>query len=327
MIIVSGGAGFIGSALVWQLNRMGREDVLIVDHLGSGEKWKNLRALKFIDYLEKDRFLEEIVVHEGWDDIDAILHMGACSSTTQTDASYLIQNNFEYTKELSLYCAERDIRFIYASSAATYGLGEQGYQDDEDSIHLLRPLNMYGYSKQIFDQWALREGLLEKQVGLKFFNVYGPNEAHKGDMRSVVHKSWGQIMDKGTVSLFKSLRPEYKDGEQMRDFIYIKDAVKMALHFLEYEELSGLYNIGTGRARSWNDLVKAVFFSLEKPADIQYIDMPEHLQSKYQYFTEADISKLRDAGYTEEITSLEDGIRDYIQNYALPHRYLGDEQL
>ncbi len=324
MIIVTGGAGFIGSAIVWKLNEMGIDNILIVDHLGSSEKWKNLRALRFADYLEKDEFLDRIQWDEEWPEIDCVFHMGACSSTTEKNASYLIENNFEFTRILSSFCAERNIRFIYASSAATYGLGESGYADIESEIHTLRPLNMYGYSKQMFDLWARRQGLLSQQVGLKFFNVYGPNEAHKDDMRSVVHKAFEQIRDTGHVELFRSYRSDFKDGEQKRDFIYIKDAVAMAIHFFQHREIGGLFNIGTGKARSWNDLVRAVFTAMDKPEKIQYVEMPGYLQPKYQYFTESDSRKIVAAGYSQELYSLEQGIMDYVRGYLLSDKFLGD---
>ena len=331
MIVVTGGAGFIGSALVAALNKRQISDILVVDHLGESPKWKNLRNLFFADYVEKDDFLEMVIENKLPARIEAVFHLGACSSTTETDASYLIKNNYEYSKLLARWTAAAGIHFIYASSAATYGDGETGFGDDEEKIESLRPLNMYGYSKQLFDLWARRTGLLKKIVGLKYFNVFGPNEYHKADMRSFVLKAFEQITtpvlsceskNGGKVRLFKSYRPEYADGEQVRDFLYIKDAVDMTLFFLDNPKLTGLYNIGAGIARSWNDLVKAVFAAMGKKPDIEYIEMPESIRNQYQYFTQADITKLRKAGYKKQITSLEDAIKDYVQNYLQKDMYL-----
>lgn len=321
MIIVTGGAGFIGSAIVWKLNQRGENDILIVDSLKKSNKWKNLRSLHFCDYIEKDDFLEKI--RDGYfRDVRALIHMGACSDTTERDARYLAKNNYEYTKHLADYIEWNEIRFIYASSAATYGDGSQGYSDDEDSLERFRPLNMYGYSKHLFDLWAKRNGLLNQVVGLKYFNVFGPNEYHKGDMRSVMIKAYEQVQDDGKIRLFKSYRDEYADGEQMRDFLYVKDAVKMTLFFWDHPEVNGIFNVGTGVARTWNSLAEAVFDALELEPRIEYIDMPEELRGRYQYYTQADISKIREAGYTESITSLEESIRDYVQNYLQPQKHL-----
>jgi ADP-L-glycero-D-manno-heptose 6-epimerase len=256
-------------------------------------------------------------------DIDAIFHIGANSSTTEKDADYLFSNNYLYTKELAKYCLEKNVRFIYASSAATYGDGSLGFDDDENKLETLRPLNMYGYSKQMFDLWAKRSGAFDKIVGLKYFNVYGPNEYHKGDMRSVVHKAFEQIRDTGKVKLFKSLNPKYKDGEQLRDFIYVRDAVDMTLFFLDKPNINGLFNLGTGKSRTWNDLVTSIFKALNKPVNIEYIDLPEHLREKYQYFTEANMNKIKKAGYNLPISSLEDGVSDYVKNYLLGKLFLG----
>ena len=321
MIVVTGGAGFIGSAIVWRLNQLGNDNILIVDELGIDEKWKNLTSLKFADYMNKWDFLDKIETETDLD-IEAIIHMGANSSTTEKDADYLIENNYEYTKSLALYSVNKNIRFIYASSAATYGDGSLGFGDNESEINLLRPLNMYGYSKQLFDLWAIRNNLTDKIAGIKYFNVYGPNEYHKEDMRSVVNKAYDQIKETGKVKLFKSENPLYKDGEQKRDFIYIKDAVEMTLFFLFNREKNGIYNVGSGKARTWNDLVKSIFSALGKPVEIDYINLPPHLKSKYQYFTEADISKIKKAGYTHPLFSLEDGVADYVKNYLMKDRYL-----
>ncbi|MHC4755577.1 MAG: ADP-glyceromanno-heptose 6-epimerase [Planctomycetota bacterium] len=325
MIVVTGGAGFIGSAIIAELNRRGQNDILIVDELGKDQKWKNLRNLAFADYLEKDDFLNLVIENKISLPIKAILHMGACSDTTETDASYLIRNNYECTKVLTQWATNDNIRFIYASSAATYGDGSAGFLDDEEKIHELQPLNMYGYSKQLFDLWARRTGLLSKIVGLKYFNVFGPNEYHKGHMRSFVVKAFEQINEKGHVGLFKSYIPEYKDGEQQRDFLYVKDAVDMTLFLLDNPNINGLFNIGSGKVRTWNDLVNAVFAAMDKEPNIKYIDMPDSIRDQYQYFTQADISKLRNAGYEKEIIPLEDAIKDYVRNYLQKNDYLGDE--
>ncbi|HET55301.1 MAG TPA: ADP-glyceromanno-heptose 6-epimerase [Ignavibacteria bacterium] len=322
MIIVTGGAGFLGSATVWKLNQIGRSDIVIVDELRDGEKWKNLNGLSYKDIYHKADFLDMVLDNEVPFKPEAIIHLGACSSTTEKDADYLLHNNFVYTVELAKYALERDIRFIYASSAATYGSGEKGYDDNEDQLESLRPLNMYGYSKQMFDLWAKQNKVLDRIVGLKYFNVYGPNEFHKGDMRSVVHKSFEQIRDTGKVKLFKSNDDKYEDGGQMRDFIYVKDAVDMTLFFLDNFEANGIFNIGTGKARTWNDLVKSVFTAMNKPVNIDYIDMPGHLLGKYQNFTEAKNDKLKKVGYSKEITSLEIGVEDYVKNYLLKNEYL-----
>ncbi|MHC4658786.1 MAG: ADP-glyceromanno-heptose 6-epimerase [Planctomycetota bacterium] len=322
MIVVTGGAGFIGSALIAALNSRGVSDILVVDQLGCDQRWKNLRNLSFADYVEKDDFLEMVMARKSPSGIKAVLHMGACTDTTETDASYLIKNNYEYSKLLAQWATDADIRFIYASSAATYGDGSAGFSDNEKEIESLRPLNPYGYSKQLFDLWARKAGLLKKIVGLKYFNVFGPNEYHKGEMRSFVVKAFEQINAKGKVGLFKSYKSEYKDGEQMRDFLYVKDAVDMTLYFLDNPAAGGLFNIGTGRARTWNDLVKAVFAAMEKKPNIEYIEMPESIRNQYQYFTQADITKLKQAGYKKETTPLEDAIKDYVQNYLQKDAYL-----
>ncbi|OGU77350.1 MAG: ADP-glyceromanno-heptose 6-epimerase [Ignavibacteria bacterium RBG_16_34_14] len=322
MIIVTGGAGFIGSAIIWRLNTINFDDIIIVDSLGNEEKWKNLVGLNFRDFIHKDDFIN-LTETSALEIPTAIIHMGANSSTTEKDADSLLSNNFEYSKKLVEYCLTKEVRFIYASSAATYGDGSLGFDDREADMHLLRPLNMYGYSKMMFDLWALKRGITNKVVGLKYFNVYGPNEYHKGDMRSVVHKAYEQISDTGKTRLFKSADPKYKDGEQMRDFIYIKDAVDMTLFFLEHPDKNGLFNIGSGKARTWNDLVNSLFNAMNKNAEIEYFDMPAHLLEKYQYFTEAKMDKIKKAGYSKPPMSLEDGITDYVQNYLLKEKFLG----
>ncbi|NKB24665.1 MAG: ADP-glyceromanno-heptose 6-epimerase [Kiritimatiellae bacterium] len=312
-IIVTGGAGFIGSNLVAELNRRGEDNILIVDDLAQTEKWKNLVGLSFADYIDKDSF-RTLIEKGGLELTNAVFHMGACSSTTEPNASYLMDNNYRYTRELCTWCLEKNIRFIYASSAATYGDGSLGYSDADERTPHLEPLNMYGYSKHLFDVWAIKQRLHNQIVGLKYFNVFGPCEDHKEDMRSVVHKAYGQILDSGEVHLFKSYKPEYKDGEQVRDFIYVKDAVDVTLYFYEHPDESGLFNCGTGQARTWVDLVRGVFSAMDRTPNIRFMDMPRSLKGKYQYHTEAEISKLRQAGYQKEFTRLEEGIRDYVQS-------------
>lgn len=322
MIIVTGGAGFIGSALITALNKRQITDILVVDELGTDRKWKNLRNLSFTDYVEKDDFLEMVIEDKLDSSVESVFHLGACSDTTETNASYLIKNNYEYSKLLGQWATEADIRFIYASSAATYGDGSAGFSDDQEKIENLRPLNMYGYTKHLFDLWARRTGLLKKITGLKYFNVFGPNEYHKADMRSFVIKAFEQINATGKVRLFKSYKSEYADGEQKRDFIYIKDAVDMTLFFYDNTQITGLFNIGSGKARTWNDLVKAVFAAMGKEPNIEYIEMPESIRNQYQYFTEADITNLRKTGYDQETTPLEDAVKDYVRNYLQKNGYL-----
>jgi ADP-L-glycero-D-manno-heptose 6-epimerase len=315
-IVVTGAAGFIGRNVVAELNRRGEEEIVLVDELGKDEKWKNLVGLRFEDIVSPEEFLG--MLEEGaFADARSVIHMGACSSTTEKDADYLLRNNYQYTRVLANWCESHEVRFVYASSAATYGDGSNGYDDDEDATPALKPLNMYGYSKQILDLWALKQGLFSTIVGLKFFNVYGPHEEHKGDMRSMVSKSYDQIRCDGFVKLFKSYKPEYKDGGQMRDFIYIKDAVDVVLHFAgqEFGAPGGLLNVGTGEARTWVDLVHAVFGAIGKDGKIEFIEMPDALKGKYQYFTEAKTERLRAAGYTKPFTSLEEGVREYVQGY------------
>jgi ADP-L-glycero-D-manno-heptose 6-epimerase len=322
MIVVTGGAGFIGSALIAALNKRKIKDILVVDQLGSDQRWKNLRGLSYADYIDKEDFIEAVSL-SGLDfEVEAIFHLGACSDTTETDASYLIKNNYLYTKELAQWAAAEGIRFVYASSAATYGDGSQGFSDDIKSIDNLRPLNMYGYSKHLFDLWAKEAGLLKEIAGLKYFNVFGPNEYHKAAMRSFPIKAYEQINATGKVRLFKSYNPDYADGGQVRDFIYIKDAVDMTLFFLDNPRLTGLFNIGIGEPRSWNDLAKATFAAMGKKPDIEYIDMPDAIRNQYQYYTCADMTKLRKAGYTHRSATLEEAITDYVQNYLQKEAYL-----
>lgn len=315
MFVVTGGAGFIGSALVWKLNQRGHDDIIIVDELGTGNKWKNLRSLAYTDFINKHSFLEQVEEGTFPHELETVFHLGACSATTEDDATFLVENNYRYTKKLGEWCLRDDIRFIYASSAATYGGGEQGYSDDHDLIPDLKPLNKYAFSKLRFDEFAYREGWLDDMVGLRYFNVYGPNEYHKGNMRSVVNKSYPQAINNGTIRLFKSHRDDIDHGQQKRDFLYVKDAVDMTLFFHDNPDVNGIYNVGTGEARPFDDLAAGVFEALDMTVDIEYFDMPEEIRENYQYYTQADLTKLRNAGYDAEISSLEDGIDDYVTNY------------
>ncbi len=315
MIIVTGGAGFIGSCVVRTLNDAGIEDIIIVDNIASTDKWMNMRGKKYIKYVHKNELLNELYSYE---DVTAIIHMGACSATTERDFDYLWNNNFEYTKTLWNYCAEKQISFIYASSAATYGDGNQGF-DDKIDIDLLQPLNGYGYSKQLFDLWVKHQAKkFPKQfVGLKFFNVYGPNEYYKGSMASMVFHGFNQIMKDGEIRLFKSCNSEYLDGEQLRDFVYVKDVCDVIMWLLKHGEVNGLFNVGTGRSQSFKELAEATFKALGKKSNIKYIDMPDHLRNKYQYYTKAEIKKLRDVGYDKTFLDIESGAEDYVQNHLV----------
>ena len=315
MIVVTGGVGFIGSAVVWKLNLEGIDDIVIVDSLGSSMKWKNLVNGRFVDYLDRDDFLELVLDDKVPFNVDAIVHMGACSSTTERDAAFLMENNYRYTAQLAQWAVDKDIQFIYASSAATYGDGSRGFSDDDIVSADLAPINMYGYSKQLFDRWALRNGLEKNITGIKFFNVFGPNEYHKGDMRSVIHKSFGQIREAGQVQLFKSHRPDFRDGEQKRDFIYVKDCVEVIWWLLQNRDVTGIFNLGTGHARTWNDLIKAVFAAMDIASRIEYIEMPESIRPQYQYFTEAKMDKLLMAGCPVQFSLLDDAVLDYVVNY------------
>lgn len=322
-VLVTGGAGFIGSALVWELNRRGCDSIVITDILGTTEKWKNLTPLRYEDYLEADDLFPRLE-KSSLGRFDVVLHLGACSATTEKDATYLIRNNFEYTKHLALWALANNARFVYASSAATYGDGSAGMADTDPDIEKFRPLNMYGYSKHMFDLYAKHHGLLDKIVGLKYFNVFGPNETHKDDMRSLVNKAYSQIVETGIIRLFKSYKPEYKDGEQKRDFLYVKDAVAMTLHLATHRDAGGLFNIGSGEANTWIQLATAVFSALGKPPNIEFIEMPDAIRGKYQYFTQADIGKLRATGYEAPVTPLNDSVADYVKNYMATGKHLGD---
>jgi len=313
-LIVTGGAGFIGANLVAELNARGHTDILIVDFLDNDLKRTNLNRLTFGDYVDRDDFRRRFLAGKV-EPAESIFHLGACSSTTQTDERYMMDNNFRYSRELCEWCMASGTRLIYASSAATYGDGSAGFSDSNEATRNLHPLNLYARSKHMFDVWALDSGILDRAVGLKYFNVYGPWEDHKGDMRSVVNKAYGEIRRTAELRLFKSCRPEYRDGEQNRDFVYVQDAVKVTLFFYDHPDSSGLFNCGTGRARTWIELGEAVFDAMGKETRIRFVDMPEQIREKYQYHTCADISKLRAAGYVEPFVPIEEGARHYVRNY------------
>jgi len=317
MIVITGGAGFIGSAMIWELNRQGYTDIVVVDNLASTTKWRNLVGLAYHRYTHKDEFLARLNSRYMEGRIEAVIHMGACSSTTEGDCDYLIRNNLEYSKAMCRFAKERDARFIYASSAATYGDGAQGFDDDDAIMPRLQPMNMYGYSKHLFDLWLAGDKLLDKVAGLKFFNVFGPNEYHKDDMRSVVCKAHDQIKQGGSLRLFRSHRQDYADGEQRRDFVYIKDCVRVVDWLLKNPAANGVFNVGTGQARTWNDLARAVFSAMGREPRIEYVDMPDSIRDKYQYYTCASLTKLAGRGCNVDFGSLEDGVKDYVQNYLM----------
>jgi len=324
-VLVTGGAGFIGSVLVWELNRRGCSQVVIADYPAHREKSVNLLGLQFTEIIEPSE-LPGRLTSGSIGKLDTIFHLGACSSTTETNEQYLRENNYEYSRNLAEWALGAGVRFVYASSAATYGDGSAGMDDsDPRQLENLKPLNSYGQSKQWMDLHAWREGWLDRIVGLKYFNVFGPNEYHKGDMRSVVCKSYTEVLHTGVIQLFKSYRQQYRDGEQRRDFLYVKDAVAVTLHLAANRAANGIFNIGSGKARMWNDLARSVFAALGREPRIEYIEIPESIRDKYQYFTQADISKIRAAGYDRPITSLEDAVRDYVVNYLVPGRTIGLE--
>ena len=324
-LVVTGGAGLIGSALIWGLNNRNIENIWLVDSQESNdEKNKNLAPLSFSRHLSPEDFRK--LVRENSDElssISTIFHLGACSSTTETNEAYLDDNNLGYTRELCEWSLAHGVRFVYASSASTYGDGSLGMDDQDLDLAKFQPLNLYGWSKHKFDLLAKENQWLEHIVGLKYFNVYGPNEEHKGDMRSVVSKAYEQIASTGEMTLFKSYHPDYGDGEQMRDFLYVKDAVLMTIWLAESTRANGLFNLGNGQARTWLDLGHSIFSALGTDSNIRFIEMPEILRDKYQYFTEAKIDKLRHAGYTNEFFTLEDAVKDYVTQYLVPNRRLG----
>ena len=321
--IVTGGAGFIGSNLVRALNKRGDTDILVVDHLNHPAKHRNLERLFFREFSDKEEFRARL--KEGrLSQVSCVFHLGACSSTTETDEAYINDNNYLYTRELCEWALRTGARFVYASSAATYGDGSLGYSDSDEVTPSLEPLNLYGRSKQMFDMWALETGALKKIAGLKYFNVYGPWEDHKENMRSVVHKAYGQLMREGKITLFRSHRPEYQDGEQERDFIHVSDAVAVTLFLYDHPEVCGVFNCGTGKERAWIDLANAVFAAAGLPPRVEFIDMPDAIRDKYQYYTCADLTKLRAAGFQSPFLSIEEGVRRYVCEY-LAKEFRGTE--
>jgi ADP-L-glycero-D-manno-heptose 6-epimerase len=322
MIVVTGAAGFLGSAAVWALNQRGISNIVCVDTARSADGIANLAPLRFEAYVPHDTFRRELRDGVWAGRMRGIIHLGACSSTTEQNWAYLQDNNLEYTKDVCLAGLAAGARVIVASSAATYGNGEHGYADDHAGIDRLQPLNLYGRSKHEFDLWARDHGYLDQIVALKYFNVYGPNEWHKGDMRSMVCKGFEQIRDTGRVRLFKSRRPEYPDGGQRRDFIYVKDAIAMTLWLLDHPEHNGIFNIGTGASTDWNRLMRAIFSAMGLEPQIDYFDMPEDIARAYQYDTCADMTKLRAAGYPAPVMPVEVAVRDYVLNYLEPHQPL-----
>jgi ADP-L-glycero-D-manno-heptose 6-epimerase len=311
MIIVTGAAGFIGSYLIQRLNQDNFNAIIAVDKFDNEEKNKNLVGLKIKEKIDRDQFLSWLDTN--YETVEFIFHIGARTDTAEFDLNLLNKLNTQYTKDIWTRCCNYQIPLVYASSAATYGLGESGYDDDESKISQLKPLNPYGQSKQDFDVWAL--GQKEKPffwVGLKFFNVYGPNEYHKGRMASVIWHAYNQIKKTGKMKLFKSHNPDYKDGEQMRDFVYVKDVAEVCMFFMHHRKNSGIYNLGSGTARTFLDLVKAVFKTLGQPENIKFIDTPADIRDKYQYFTEAKMEKLKGIGFGKEFTNMEDGVREYV---------------
>jgi ADP-L-glycero-D-manno-heptose 6-epimerase len=322
MIAVTGAAGFIGSNIVWALNRDGRDDIIAVDVHPTDEGNANLEPLRYRRYLTRDAFRDWLSDPENAARLTTLYHMGACSSTTETDWDYLAENNLGYTRDLCRLALAAGVRFINASSAATYGDGSRGYSDDHAGLDDLQPLNLYARSKHDFDLWARDEGVLDRIVCLKYFNVYGPNEWHKGDMRSMVCKGFEQIVATGQVKLFASDRPEYADGGQQRDFVYVKDAVAMTRWFADRPGVGGIYNVGSGEANDWNRLLGAVFAALDREPAFQYVPMPAHLKGKYQYHTRADMEKLQAAGYRTPQTRLEDAVAEYVQEHLATGRHL-----
>lgn len=314
MIVVTGAAGFIASCLVAKLNEEGYNDLVLVDDFSREDRKVNYEGKKYTQLVDRESFIAWLRANEN--QVQFIFHLGARTDTTEFDQAIFDKLNLNYTKDIWNACIEFGLPLVYASSAATYGEGELGYDDRHDIVDELKPLNPYGESKNEFDKWALKQ---EKQpffwAGLKFFNVYGPNEYHKGRMASVVFHAFNQIEKTEAMKLFRSHREDYENGHQQRDFVYVKDVVNVCMFHMESRKHSGLYNLGTGKARTFLDLVKATFKALNKPEDISFVDTPADIRDKYQYFTEANMQKLIDAGYNTPFTELEDGVNDYVQNY------------
>ncbi len=323
MIVITGGAGFIGSVLAWKFNQLGHKNLFIVDQdARKSAKWDNIKKCTFDIYLESGEFIEKLEKKEFNGKISAIFHMGACSDTTEMDKNYLRENNSGYSERITRWAVENKVYLCYASSAATYGDGESGFSDDDALTPKLKPLNPYGQSKLDFDIWVLKNKLEKQITGFRFFNVYGPNEYHKGAMRSMVQKGFEQVRDTGKLRLFKSYKKEYPDGGQERDFIYVKDVVDAMIWFYQHPKIQGIYNLGRGVAQSWNELADALFKAMGKPKNIEYIEMPDSIKNQYQYFTEADLNKLKQTGCPSKFKDLDEGVRDYVQNHLLkkdPH--------
>ncbi len=324
MIVITGGAGFIGSVLVWKFNLLGLKNILVVDQFARNTpKWNNVKQLSFAGYCESDEFIHKLEQRQYDGKLSAIFHMGACSDTTEADIQYLKKNNTEYSQRLARWCLDQNVYLAYASSAAVYGDGTMGFSDDDMRTPLLKPLNPYGRSKLDFDVWAIQNGFQKLITGFRFFNVYGPNEGHKGAMRSMVHKGFEQVRDTGKMRLFRSYHPDFPDGGQKRDFVYVKDIVEAMLWFYENPAVKGIFNLGSGHAQSWNELACALFKASGSPEVIEYFDMPENLRRQYQYFTEADLAKLRRSGCPVRFRLLEDGVADYVRSHLGPkHGYL-----
>ena len=321
MIIVTGAAGFIGSCLVAKLNSLYKTNLILVDDFSNAEKNKNLKGKLFNSKIERAEFIEW--VQQNTHEITEVYHIGARTDTTEFDVAIFDKLNLNYSKSLWKICAENDIPFVYASSAATYGLGEFGFEDDHHLVEKLKPLNPYGTSKNDFDKWVLKQDSQPSfWAGFKFFNVYGPNEFHKGRMASVIFHAVNQIKKTGEMQLFKSHNPKFKDGEQLRDFVYVKDVVDVLIFMMAKKSQAGLYNLGSGKARTFNDLVTVTFQAMDLKSNISYIDTPIDIRDKYQYFTQANMSKLQNAGYKKSFTNLESGVKDYVQNYLLNEKYL-----
>lgn len=320
MIVVTGAAGFIGSCMISLLNRQGFSDIIAVDDFSREDKNRNLQGKLLLEQIHRDHFFQWAESRAG--KIEAIYHLGARTDTAEFDKQIFDRLNLNYSKSIWEFCSTHQIPLVYASSAATYGMGEYGYRDSHDRVNKLKPLNAYGESKNEFDKWMLQQ---DKQppfwAGIKFFNVYGPNEFHKNRMASVIFHAYHQIRETGGMKLFRSHHPDFKDGEQKRDFVYVKDVTEIMSWLMKNQPASGIYNAGTGRARTFLDLVRAVFSAMGKDENISFIDTPEDIRDKYQYFTEADMSKLKQAGYSRAFTSLEEGVKDYVRNYLITGNY------
>ncbi|MCH9633809.1 MAG: ADP-L-glycero-D-manno-heptose-6-epimerase [Chlamydiae bacterium] len=320
LIILTGGAGFIGSCILRLLNELGMSNVVVVDQLGSSDKWRNLSNKKFLEYIDKKNLMTWLDVSDRASEIEAIIHMGACSSTVETNVDYLMENNYRYTLNLAEFALKNDIRFIYASSAATYGDGSRGFDDNHDTLEELQPMNPYGFSKHLFDLWAKNQGVLNQMTGLKFFNVYGPNEHHKGRMASVIYNLFPFVKKEGLIKLFKSNDPQnFKDGDQCRDFIYVKDAASLVVDILK-KDIYGIFNVGSGEANTWNNVAKGMFSAIGAPPNIQYREMPEDLNAKYQNYTKASMDKLKKTLQYFNPTPIHEAISDYINNYITTNR-------